>query len=103
MIKVLLALLMICKTYGLVAACFALRVFYRKQTITYNEHSNKRSNQKVQLNNSGLQKESNQTEQRNSNYERNKNHLLIWTKVKFYSTKIMFKLFKQKEGFETKI
>ena len=32
----------------------------------------RRSNQKVQLKNSGLQKESNQTEKRNSNYERNK-------------------------------
>ena len=42
-------------------------------------------------------------EQRNSNYERNKIRLLIWTKVKFYSTKILFKLIKQKEGFETKI
>ena len=59
----------------------------------------RRSNQKVQLKNSGLQKESNQTEQQNSNYERNK----IWTKVKFYSTKILFKFIKQKEGFETKI
>src|SRR3990170_40149 len=63
----------------------------------------RRSNQKVQLKNSGLQKESNQTEQRNSNYERNKIRLLIWTKVKFYSTKILFKLVKQKEGFDTKI
>ena len=63
----------------------------------------RRSNQKVQLKNSGLQKESKQTKQRNSNYERNKIRLLIWTKVKFYSTKILFKLFKQKEGFETKI
>ena len=42
----------------------------------------RRSNQKVQLKNSGLQKESNQTEQQNSNYERNKIRLLIWTKVK---------------------
>ena len=64
---------------------------------------NKRSNQKVQLKNSGLQKESNQTEQQNSNYERNKIRLLIWTKVKFYSTKILFKLVKQKEGFEMKL
>ena len=63
----------------------------------------RRSNQKVQLKNSGLRKESNQTEQRNSNCERNKSHLLIWTKVKFYSTKILFKLIKQTEGFETKI
>ena len=35
------------------------------------------SNQKDQLKNSGLQKESNQTEQRNSNCERNKICLLI--------------------------
>ena len=63
----------------------------------------RRSNQKVQLKNSGLQKESNQTEQRNTNCERNKICLLIWTKVKFYSTKILFKLVKQKEGFETKL
>ena len=56
----------------------------------------KGSNQKVQLKSSGLQKESNQTEQRNSNYERNKNHLLIWTKVKFYCTKILFKLVKER-------
>ena len=40
---------------------------------------------------------------RNSNCERNKIRLLIWTKVKFYSTKILFKLVKHKEGFETKI
>ena len=58
--------------------------------------------QKVQLKNFSTQKESNQTEQRNSNGERNKICLLIWTKVKFYSTKILFKLVKQKEGFETK-
>ena len=63
----------------------------------------RRSNQKIQLKNFGLQKESNQTEQRNSNGERNKIRLLIWTKVKFYSTKILFKLVKQKEGLETKI
>ena len=63
----------------------------------------RRSNQKVQLKNSGLQKESNQMEQRNSNYERNKVRLLLWTKVKFYSTKILFKFVKQKEGFEMKI
>ena len=44
-----------------------------KQTI-----STKRSNQKVQLKNSGLQKESNQTKQRKSNGERNKLRLLIW-------------------------
>ena len=31
-----------------------------------------RSNKKVQLKNSGLQKETNQTKQRNSNYEQNK-------------------------------
>ena len=63
----------------------------------------RRSNQKVQLKNSGLQKESHQTEQRNTNHKRNKIRLLIWTKVKFYSTKILFKLVKQKEDFETKI
>ena len=63
----------------------------------------RRSNQKVQMKNSGLQKESNQTEQWNSNYERNKIHLLISTKVKFYSTKILFKFNKQKEGFKTNI
>ena len=63
----------------------------------------RRSNQKVQLKNSGLQKESNQTKQRNSTCERNRIQLLIWTKVKFYYTKILFKLIKQKEGFETKI
>ena len=27
----------------------------------------------------------------------------MWTKVKFYSTKILFKLVKRKEGFEKKI
>ena len=110
MIKVLLALLMIGKTQRLVVARFALRVYYRKQTITYistqtrstGKTQIRRSNQKVQLKNSGLQKESNQTEQRNSNYEKNKISLLIWTKVKFYSTKILFKFIKQKEGFETK-
>ena len=37
----------------------------------------RRSNQKVQLKNSGLQKESNQTEQRNSNGERKKLRLLL--------------------------
>ena len=63
----------------------------------------RRIDQKVQLKNSGLQKESNQTEQRNSNCERNKIRLLIWTRVKFYSTKILLKLVKQKEGFETKL
>ena len=35
MIKVLLALLMIRETWRLVVARFALRVLYRKQTITY--------------------------------------------------------------------
>ena len=39
--------------------------------------------------------------QRNTNCERNKLRLLIWTKVKFYSSKNLFKLIKQKEGFET--
>ena len=50
-----------------------------------------------------MQKESNQTEQQNSNGERNKIRLLIWTKVKFYCTEILFKLIKQKEGLDTKI
>ena len=63
----------------------------------------RRPNQKVQLKNSGLQKESNQTEQRNSNGGREKLRLLIWTKVKFYCTEILFKLIKQKEGLDTKI
>ena len=63
----------------------------------------RRSNQKVQLKNSGWQKESNQTEQRNSNCERNKIRLLIWTKVKFYSNKTLFKLVKRKKGFEMNI
>ena len=48
-------------------------------------------------------KESNQTEQQNSNHERNKIQLLICTKFKFYNDKILFKLVKQKEGYETKI
>ena len=61
------------------------------------------SNPKFQLKNFGLQKESNQTEQRNSNCERNKIQLLIWTKVKFYSGKNLFKLVTQKEGFEMKL
>ena len=63
----------------------------------------RRSNQKVQLKNYGLQKESNQTEQRNSNCKRNKLRVLIRTKVKVYSSKNFFKLIKQKEGFETKL
>ena len=63
----------------------------------------RRIDQKFQLKNSGLQNESNQTEQLNSNSERNKIRLLIWTEVKFYSTNILFQLVKQKEGFETKI
>ena len=111
MINVLLALPTIRKTQGLVVARFALWEFYRKQTIAYISNQAKmkgktqirRSNQKVQLKNSVLHKESNQTEQRNSNHERNKIRLLIWSKVKFYRTKILFKLVKQKEGFETKI
>ena len=69
----------------------------------WNKTQNKRSNQKFQLKNSGLQKESNQTKQQNSNGERNKLRLLIWYKVKFYSSKNLFKLVKQKEGFETKL
>ena len=111
MINVLLALLTIRKTQRLVVARFALREFYRKQTIAYistqarsmGKIQIKISKQKVQLKNLVLQKKSTQTEQRNSNYGRKKIRLLIWTKVKFYSTKILFKLVKQKEGFETKI
>ena len=38
--------------------------------------------------------------QRNSNCERNKLHLLIWTNVKFYSSKNLFKLIKQKDDFD---
>ena len=41
--------------------------------------------------------------QLNSRYKRNKIRLLIWTKVKFYSTKIMFKLVIWKEGFKAKV
>ena len=73
------------ETQGLVVARFTLQEFYQKQTIAYK--SNKQRcmgktqirdiDQKVQLKNSGLQKESNQTEQRNSNGERNKIRLLI--------------------------
>ena len=63
----------------------------------------RRSKLKTQLKRLDLQKESNQTEQRNSNYERNKIRLLDWTKVKFYSTETLFKLGKRKEGFKTKI
>ena len=69
----------------------------------HRKNSNKISNQRVQLKNSGWQKESNQTKQQNSNGERKNLRLLFWTKDKFYSTKIFFKLVKQKEGFETKI
>ena len=50
-----------------------------------------------------MQKESIESEPWNSRYERNKIFLLFWTKVKFYSIKILFKLVKQKEVFETKI
>ena len=53
-----------------------------KQTISthlmHKKNSNKRSNQKVQLKNSGLQKESTRKKQRKSNGERNKLRLLIW-------------------------
>ena len=63
----------------------------------------RRSNQKVQLKNSGLQKESNQTKQQNSNGERNKLRILIWTKVKLYISENLFKLIKQKEGFKMKL
>ena len=111
MIKVLLALLMIRETQRFEVTSGALRVLYRKQInkhtisthLMHKENSNKRSNKKVQLKNSGLQKESNRTKQRNSNGKRNKLRLLIWTKVKFYSSKILFNLVKQKEGFETKL
>ena len=68
-----------------------------------NKTQNKRSNLKVQLKNSGLQKESNQTKQQNSNGERNQLRLQIWSKVKKFSSKSLFKLVKQKEGFETKL
>ena len=54
----------------------------KKQTISthimHRSNSNEKSNQKVQLKNSGLQKESNRTKQRKSNGERNKLRLLIW-------------------------
>ena len=111
MINVLLALLTIRETQRLVVTRFALRVFYRKQTITYirnqqrcaSKTSTKTKERKVQLKNFGLQKESNQTEQRNSNGERNKIHLLIQTQVKFYSSKNLFELVKRKEGFDTKL
>ena len=49
-----------------------------------------------------MQKESNQTKQENSNYERNKIRLLIWTKVKFYKSKNLFELVNPKESLETK-
>ena len=85
MINVLLALLMIRKTYRLVVARFTLREFYRKQTIAYiinkqrctGKTQIREIDQKVQLKNSGLQKQSSQTEQRNSNGDKNKVHLLI--------------------------
>ena len=41
--------------------------------------------------------------QGNSNGERNELRLLIWTYVKFYNSKNLFELVKQKEGFETKL
>ena len=50
-----------------------------------------------------MQKESNRTKQQNSNCKRNKTCLLIWTKVKFYSSKILFKFVKKKEGFKMKL
>ena len=57
-----------------------------KQTITYiskrqrctSKTQIREVDQKVQLKNSGTQKESNQTKQRKSNGERNKLRLLIW-------------------------
>ena len=63
----------------------------------------RRSNQKVQLKNSGLQKESNRKKQRNSNCESNELRLLIGLKSNFTVAKTLFKLVKQKEGVETKI
>ena len=70
----------------------------------HRQNSNKRSNQKVQLKNSGWQKESNQTKQRKSNGERKQ---LRSTNLDlgqiFYSSKILFKLVKWIEGFETKL
>src|SRR6187399_1428850 len=62
-----------------------------------------RSNQKVQLKNSSLQKESNRKKQRNSNCERNELRLLIDLKSNFTVAKTFFKLVKQKEGIEMKI
>ena len=41
--------------------------------------------------------------QRNLNGERDKLCLLNWTKFKFYSSKNLFKLIKQKEGFKKKL
>ena len=46
----------------------------------------KRSNQKVQLKNSGLQKESTRKKQRNSNCKRNELRFTSCPKVKFYSS-----------------
>ena len=44
---------------------------HKNSTRSMSKTQIRRSNQKFQLKNSGLQKESNQTVQRNSNYERN--------------------------------
>ena len=62
-----------------------------------------RSNQKVQLKNFGMQKESTRKKQRNSNCERNELQLLIGLKSNFTVAKSLFKLIKRKEGIETKI
>ncbi len=62
-----------------------------------------RSNQKVQLKNSGWQKESNRTKQQKTNDKRNKLRLLFWIQGNFYSGKNLFELVKWKEGFETKL
>ena len=69
----------------------------------HKRNSKKEVDQKVQIKNSSSQKESNQTEQRNSNGERKKLRLLIWNYVKFYSRENLFELVKRKEGFETKL
>ena len=50
-----------------------------------------------------MQKESNQTDQRNSNCERNEIRLLIWTKVKILFIKILCKWINRKEIFVMKI
>ena len=109
MIKVILALLMIRETQRHVVACFALRVLYRKkntyistQTRSTGKTQIRISNQKVQLKNSGLQKESNQTKQRKSNGKRNRLRLLFWIQGNFYSGKNLFKMVFDKLKFRCK-